>query len=346
MAGLMVVMAVGLELAKPLAVACAFAAFRSWALARGVALALLAIVAVAYSLTAELTLMSMARGDLVAERSAATKLAKSTDGQRERIEAELAKLSTARPAATVRAEIAGMLADARIGDCSTMDGPRSKAACPTVNRLRAELGNAERREKLEGDLAALLPAKPTDGAADKPADPGAHALSVYFSAMGLSVPAGLLTDWLTLVPVLALEVGAALSAVLIQAVGGHQTASLAEQKAAMSNEGTPARPESTALDSKTPATKPRAASKRTTAERASRRRLGQRRRQQPSVSKAEAESKVVSLIKDSGGTLERASARTVAKLIGGKKSTVHSALAGLIAAGVVAKAGTALVLAA
>jgi hypothetical protein len=64
------------------------------------------------------------------------------------------------------------------------------------------------------------------------------------------------------------------------------------------------------------------------------------------VSKAEAESKVVSLIKDRGGKLERGSARGVAKLIGGKKSTVHSALAGLIAAGVVAKVGGALVLAA
>jgi hypothetical protein len=207
MASLMVVMAVGLELSKPLAVASAFAAFRSWALARGAALALLASVSVAYSLTAELTLMATARGDLVAERAASSKLAKSTDGQRGRIEGELVRLSATRPAATVRAGITGMLADARIGDCSIMDGPRSKAACPIVNKLRAELGNAERREKLEADLAELRPTGATVAATDKPADPGAHALSVYLAAIGLGVPAGLLTDWLTLVPVLALEIG-------------------------------------------------------------------------------------------------------------------------------------------
>jgi hypothetical protein len=63
------------------------------------------------------------------------------------------------------------------------------------------------------------------------------------------------------------------------------------------------------------------------------------------VSKVDAEQKVVRLIQDSGGKLDNASARGVARLIGGKKSTVHTAVAGLIAAGV-AKAGGALVLAA
>jgi hypothetical protein len=65
-----------------------------------------------------------------------------------------------------------------------MDGPRSKGACPTVNRLRAELGNAERRDKLEADLAALRVTSATDAAIGKSADPGAHALSVYLLAIG------------------------------------------------------------------------------------------------------------------------------------------------------------------
>ena len=111
MAGLMVLMAGALECCKPLAVASAFNAFRSIALVRGVALTLLATVAIAYSLTAELTLMATARGDLVALRAASAKAAKSTDNQRDRIEAELAALAGVRPAATVRAEIAGHLAD-------------------------------------------------------------------------------------------------------------------------------------------------------------------------------------------------------------------------------------------
>jgi len=58
--------------------------------------------------------------------------------QRERIEAELAKLANTRPVETVRAEIIGHLSDPRIGDCNTIDGPRSRAICPTVNTLRVE----------------------------------------------------------------------------------------------------------------------------------------------------------------------------------------------------------------
>ena len=88
------------------------------------ALTLPTAVAIAHTLTAELTLMAIPRGDLVAECAAATRLAKSTDGQRERAEAELAQLSGTRPAATIRAKIAGMFADHRMGNCTVMDGPR------------------------------------------------------------------------------------------------------------------------------------------------------------------------------------------------------------------------------
>src|SRR5262245_46762322 len=76
MAGLTVLMACGLECAKPLAVASALSAFRGFAVVRGAALALLAVVAVAYSLTAELSLMATARGDLVAQRAASAKAAR------------------------------------------------------------------------------------------------------------------------------------------------------------------------------------------------------------------------------------------------------------------------------
>src|SRR5690349_16362577 len=70
MAGLMVLFAVGLEISKPLSAAAAFNAFRRFAIVRGSALALLAAVACAYSLTAELSLMAGARGDLIARRTA------------------------------------------------------------------------------------------------------------------------------------------------------------------------------------------------------------------------------------------------------------------------------------
>jgi hypothetical protein len=135
----MVLMAAGLEGCKPRAVATAFTAFRDFAVIRGAALSLLAAVAVAYSLTAELTLMATARGDFVAQRTANAKAASSAESERARIDAELARLAGARPVATVRAEIAGVLADPLVGDCCTMDGPRSRAACPRVATLRASL---------------------------------------------------------------------------------------------------------------------------------------------------------------------------------------------------------------
>lgn len=96
MAGLTVLMACGLECAKPLAVASVLSAFRDLAIVRGTALALLAVVAVAYSLTAELSLMATARGDLVAQRAASARAAKSADGQRDRVEVELSKLANVR----------------------------------------------------------------------------------------------------------------------------------------------------------------------------------------------------------------------------------------------------------
>jgi hypothetical protein len=107
--GLFVLMAVSLEIAKPLAVATSLTSFRVWSLVRGGMLAALATVAIAYSLTSELTLMSGARGDLVAERLA--KLEASTDAideakrARDRYEAaqaELASLQGARPVAELQ----------------------------------------------------------------------------------------------------------------------------------------------------------------------------------------------------------------------------------------------------
>src|SRR5262245_38241993 len=53
MASLTVLFAVALEVCKPLSVAAAFNAFKRFALVRGVALALLAVVSIAYSLTAD-----------------------------------------------------------------------------------------------------------------------------------------------------------------------------------------------------------------------------------------------------------------------------------------------------
>src|SRR5262245_24372353 len=71
LAGLTVLMAAALEGIKPLAVSSALASFRGFAIVRGLLLTLLACVAIAYSLTAELSLVAGSRGDLAARREQA-----------------------------------------------------------------------------------------------------------------------------------------------------------------------------------------------------------------------------------------------------------------------------------
>jgi hypothetical protein len=63
LAAFAVMMAAGLEVAKGFAVEAAFACFQTCAFGRGLAMAVLGLVAVAYSLTAGLSLMSMTRAD-------------------------------------------------------------------------------------------------------------------------------------------------------------------------------------------------------------------------------------------------------------------------------------------
>lgn len=54
--------------------------------------------------------------------------------------------------------------------------------------------------------------------------------------------------------------------------------------------------------------------------------------------------RIVDALAGAGGRLEGGTVRRLAALIGGRKSTVHAALAALAASGAVARAGTELVL--
>lgn len=81
-------------------------------------------------------------------------------------------------------------------------------------------------------------------------------------------------------------------------------------------------------------------SKPRSAKRAGNRRLGQ----VAIAAKADVEGKVVDMLKAKGGKLDDATVRGIARLIGGKKSTVHNAIGSLLASGVVAKVRTGLVL--
>jgi hypothetical protein len=99
LASLMVLMAVSLECLKPLAVAAAFSALGSWAVIRGLALSLLAVVAIGYGLTSELSLVASTRGDLAARRASVIELADSRHARIAAARSELATLAPSRPVA-------------------------------------------------------------------------------------------------------------------------------------------------------------------------------------------------------------------------------------------------------
>jgi hypothetical protein len=225
LAGLTVLMAVALEGIKPLAVASSLAAFRSWAFVRGLLLGLLALVAILFSLTSALSLTSASRGDLSAKRAA---VLESHDDRRQAIKAARAELAALAPSRTIeeaKADIAKLLAGApKAGNCiNATANAAARYVCPKVESLKGEQARAKRRSELQATIDkhtnSVAPA-----AAVKSADPGASSLATYLAALGINVPAGLLSDWLVLVPVVALELGAALALVLVQAVTGSPTA--------------------------------------------------------------------------------------------------------------------------
>lgn len=341
-------MALALEVTKPLAVVSSFSAFRSWALVRGVALGLLAGVAVAYSLTAELTLIATSRGDLVAERGAAAKDAKSAEGTRGRVEAELTTIGITRPSTEIKAELAPILADRRLNNCEgQLVSARLREICSEqVAPLKAELARAERREQLEASLKDLQ-TNGTSSAADKPADPGAHALSIYLAVIGLTIPSTVLSQWLVLVPVLALEVGSALAGVLVRTVSDQVAVSKPAsdgqpeigQVEAASDQASVARSVSI-VDTDKRAITTSELSKARPARTGRKARLGH----VVVADRATAAGRIVDKLRDQGGRLETASVRGIAALIGARKSTVHTAVAGLVAAGVIARDAGELVL--
>ncbi len=216
LAGLTVLMALALEAVKPLAIAAAFQSIASLKIVRGVLLTLLGLVAVAYSLTSELSLISMTRGDMAAERKAEGDAAKDARSERQRIESELASIGYVRPSQAVRGELNAVLSNKKLNNCEGwLESLKLRTVCiEQVAPLRTELAKAERKEKLEAGL-------PTSGSAkiERQADPGSTALVTYLAALGIVVPAEIVAQWLNLVPVLALEIGSALAAVLVQAIG-------------------------------------------------------------------------------------------------------------------------------
>lgn len=214
LAGLSVLMALGLEGCKPLAIAYAL---RSKSLINGLMLGSLGLVAVTYSLTSELSLVASSKGDQTAGRLAETNAALETVGRKQRIESELRSLGLVRPSETIQAELTPLLSDKRLNNClGWLENSRLRNTCiEKVSPLQAELGRAERKEKLEADLGKL----PSAGVQTiKVGDPGSAALATYLGVLGFTVSTEKVAQWLILVPVLALELGSAFALVLVGSI--------------------------------------------------------------------------------------------------------------------------------
>lgn len=216
LAGLTVLFAVALELIKPLAIHGAIGALASWRTwPRALALSVLGIVAVAYSLQAELALTASSRGDLTAKREQASDASVRAKESHQRAKRELASLKASRPIGELEALVESARPVCRV----QVDGRGRQTVCSKPSHLVAELGRAKRKQELEEVLASADTAL-ASGPAVRGVDPGSTAIATYLGTMGYVVQVETLGQWLILVPVLALELGSALGMVLVSAVSG------------------------------------------------------------------------------------------------------------------------------
>jgi hypothetical protein len=218
-----VVMAVSLELAKPQCLAAALSAGRI--VSHRVALGLLAFVACAYSLTAELSLVAMSRSDVTASRQQSINHTASAVRQRAALEKELDELVTEQPTA-VAAKISKLISDNPRARCDLKPGDddygsQSKKVCPQIAALETERSAAERAQTRRVEITSILGSVADTGSdtnsehAVTQADPGASALVAYLAVIGVSVKSEQVAEWLVLVPVTALEFGSLFAGLLV-----------------------------------------------------------------------------------------------------------------------------------
>lgn len=222
LAGIAVAMALGLEIAKPFAIHGVFTSLATWCFGRALALLCVGMAAVAFSLTAELTFQAMMRGDMVAERGAEAGGRHALDAKARRLETSLAALPAHRTMAVVDAAITATANGnpalwRQTNECRNASRPASATWCAPILTLRGELATALDAARIEGDLDAVRAAlaSTTDGKSIGAADPGAAALSVYATALGVTIAADRIAPWLPLIGVLALELGATFAGVLV-----------------------------------------------------------------------------------------------------------------------------------
>jgi hypothetical protein len=145
-------------------------------------------------------------------------------GERSRLESAyrradtaLGKLPATRPVAVVQAELDGVLKDPRLNDCrGWLQNSRLRATCiERVEPLRAELANANERQRLTGELASTSEALAglTIG---KPANADADSLGRYLEALGVTVTRERLADLLNLLTVASVELAGGIALALGQ----------------------------------------------------------------------------------------------------------------------------------
>lgn len=313
LAGLSILMTVALEAVKPLAIASAIQALREWRPLTALPLLILGLIAVVYSMTAELSLVSVSKGELIAERQAETNSAGDAERKRKRIERELDAIGITRPSQAISSDLNSLLSDSRLSDCKAkLDSWRLDAVCKEkVSPLRTELATAERREHLEAQLNGV------ETIASKDADPGSKALATYLAAIGVMVSPEIVAQWLILVPVLALEFGSALGVVLVQAISppsGATDSTKGINSDGRSAGGTPSSglggpPQNTALP------------------------------ESSDMMREKVKAAIVDHLKASGGSLSSGE-RRLAKILGSNRGTLKRAIDGLVLAGIVSLEAT------
>jgi hypothetical protein len=134
-------------------------------------------------------------------------------GDRARYEADykrgvddLALLPATRPAAVIGQELVTILQDQRLRDCrGWLASWRLRKVCTDrVEPVRAELANAQARERLQATMATASAALGT-ATVGKPANADASAVQRYLSAVGIHVGTERLADILNLLTVFAVE---------------------------------------------------------------------------------------------------------------------------------------------
>lgn len=212
--------ALGGEALKPFAVAQALSAIQSREWLHGFACSALALVCVAYSFAAELSLAASARSDLAAQRTATADNQAAARDARDRARAELKSLPLARSQETLRPLITALKQTKGADGCTSR--PKLSAArwaCAQAADLESEAARFEQRAALEARIAQA------DAALSSPdsnptgmADPLASTIAAYAVAAGYEAEADTISPWLALIPVLFLEFGSALSLVVLRGV--------------------------------------------------------------------------------------------------------------------------------